>query len=108
MAARLGEKTLVYSKCLETLSLIEALLQSSNWKKQIGSTFPESSIGNWKKNKEYLRIDGGTDSGNRRTFVDKLNSKAEVRVFIISSVAGGIGINLVRVVRDTSIVDFDC
>ena len=97
----LGEKTLVYSKCLKTLDLIESLLQAPDWKKQVSSLrdkFPDCSFGKWKKNVDYLRIDGSTESGKRGHLVDTFNGNKghiNVRVFLISSEAGGIGINLV-------------
>jgi len=99
MADQLGEKTLVYSKCLETLNMIEHFLKSPDWKKQIASlkdTFDGASgLENWKKNRDYLRIDGNTDPGKRGHLVDTFNNHERVRVFLISSIAGGIGINLV-------------
>ena len=98
-ATELGEKTLVYSKCLKTLDMIEGFLKSSDWRKQAGSlakAFPDArSMGKWKKDKDYLRIDGSTDSGKRGHLVNTFNNVEEVRVFLISSIAGGIGINLV-------------
>jgi len=92
-ADELGEKTLIYSKCLTTLALIGKLLESSDWKRQIGSL--TGRIGGWKKGKDYLRIDGSTESGKRGALVDTFNNTDSVRVFLIASVAGGIGINLV-------------
>eukprot|EP00977_Amphora_coffeiformis_P020487 scaffold8306_cov171-Amphora_coffeaeformis.AAC.4 len=103
MADQLGEKTLVYSKCLETLNMIEHFLKSPDWKKQIASlkdTFDGASgLENWKKNRDYLRIDGNTDPGKRGHLVDTFNNHERVRVFLISSIAGGIGINLTSATR---------
>lgn len=98
MAIRGGEKTLVFSKCLKTLKLIETFFQSDNWAKHVTSLkddFSDLQLGKWKKNQDYLRIDGSTEIGKRGSPVRDFKTKADVRVFLISSVAGGIGINLV-------------
>ena len=98
-AIELGEKTLVYSKCLKTLGMIESFLAARDWKKQVGSlkdAFPNLQLGNWTKNKQFLRIDGSTDCGKRGYLVNSFNNMKNIHVFLISSVAGGIGINLVR------------
>jgi SNF2 family DNA or RNA helicase len=103
-AMELDEKILVYSKCLKTLDMIEELLQSSDWKKQVSSltdAFPDTrNLGNWKKNTDFLRIDGSTESGKRGYLVNTFNKVDTVRAFLISSIAGGIGINLVRFCSD--------
>lgn len=56
---------------------------------------PSLDLGKWKKNTDYLRIDGSTESGKRGHRVDTFNGNKNIRVFLISSVAGGVGINLV-------------
>lgn len=97
MTFELGEKALVYSKCLRTLNKVEDFLQSKRWGKRVGSLreFFQSK-GGLKKNRDYLRIDGSTESGKRGALVDRFNNDDKVRVFLISSIAGGLGINLVR------------
>jgi SNF2 family DNA or RNA helicase len=94
------EKVLVYSKCLKTLDLIEHFLVSSDWKKHVGSLkdyFKDMKLGGLKKNKDYVRIDGSVNSGKRGTLVDKFNNEDsdQMKLFLISSLAGGIGIILV-------------
>lgn len=95
----LGEKVLVCSKCLKTLDLLEWFISSSNWKAPVGSlkdNFPNMKLGGWKKGKDYVRIDGSINSGKRGAAIDDFNKKdSTVKVFLISSEAGGIGINLV-------------
>ena len=44
-----------------------------------------------------LRIDGSVDSGRRGELVDSFNKEDDIKAFLISSLAGGIGINLVSV-----------
>jgi len=43
----------------------------------------------------YLRLDGDTTVSKRQTLVDKFNKTNEEKVFLLSSKAGGVGINLI-------------
>ena len=43
----------------------------------------------------YVRIDGSTSSPDRTTFIDKFCNEKDTRVFLLSTKAGGVGINLV-------------
>lgn len=95
-----GEKVLIFSQCLKTLDYIEKVLAFENWTDHVPSlrtVVAEQSLGGWEKNVDFVRIDGGTGSGERGSLVDQFNNSAtgNVRAFLISSVAGGIGINLV-------------
>ncbi|CAB9521770.1 ISWI chromatin-remodeling complex ATPase ISW2 [Seminavis robusta] len=97
LAVRDGHKTLVYSHDLKTLDIIEWFLQQPDWSKHAHSLknlFSELKLGGWKKDQDYLRMDGSTNSGKRGYLVDKFNTDVQVKVFVISSRAGGIGINL--------------
>ena len=71
----------------------------TKWTKQIDSLKELEKkfgkLGGWKKGNDYLRIDGSTDSGRRGDLIDKFNSNEDIKLFLISSLAGGIGINLV-------------
>ena len=99
MAFQAGEKTLVYSNCLKTLDLVENLFATKDWKPSVGSlkdSFQNLKLGDLKRNRDYVRIDGSVESGRRGCLVDRFNKPDEgVRVFLISSLAGGVGINLV-------------
>jgi len=97
LAFQREEKTLVYSKCLKTLDLVEQFLGSPDWKKHYPSLNDfQRKLGGMKKNRDYVRIDGSVNSGKRGSLVDKFNEDASgIKVFLISSLAGGIGINLV-------------
>jgi len=102
MAFREGEKVLVYAKCLTTLDLISNFLELKDWKKQVGSlatSFPLDKLGGLRKGKDYVRIEGKTESGKRGAIVEKFNKSDSISVFLISSVAGGIGINLTSASR---------
>jgi DNA repair and recombination protein RAD54B len=94
LADKYQEKTIVYSQSLKTLDLVEKLLQSEDWKQQI-SSLDYHRMGGWKKNEHYLRIDGSVESGNRGASVKSFNEESNFRAILISSLAGGIGINLV-------------
>ncbi len=50
----------------------------------------------WIQDFDYFRIDGGTDTSKRAKHIDTFNSpgNARARLFLISTKAGGIGINL--------------
>jgi SNF2 family DNA or RNA helicase len=101
LAFAADEKVLVYSKCLKTLDLIEEFLSFGNWKTRLGSLqkdYPDQRLGGLVRNVDYRRIDGNMDSGTRKDSVYEFNKNDRVRVFLISSLAGGIGINLVSVV----------
>jgi ATP-dependent helicase STH1/SNF2 len=44
---------------------------------------------------QYLRLDGGTKTDERATHVQNFNAKdSEIKVFILSTRAGGLGLNL--------------
>ena len=89
---------LLYSKCLKTLDLVESFLQSKKWARKVTSLdqhFPSAKLGGWKKGSHYLRIDGSVDSGKRGSLVRSFGNSDSVEVFLISSLAGGLGINLV-------------
>ena len=97
MAVFRHRKVLVYSKCLKTLDLVEDFLCCRDWKSRIGSLgdhFRDLRLGGWKKHKDYVRIDGGVSSGKRGEMVESFNDTESLKAFLISSLAGGIGINL--------------
>ena len=44
---------------------------------------------------KYLRLDGGTKTEERASYVQLFNAKdSDIRVFILSTRAGGLGLNL--------------
>ena len=99
MASEEKSKVLICSKCLLTLTLVEEFL-ASNWKEEMHSLakdFPHLPLGGLKKNRDFVRIDGSVESGKRGALVKKFCEDDEIKIFLISSRAGGIGINLVRI-----------
>ncbi|XP_032798437.2 transcriptional regulator ATRX homolog isoform X1 [Daphnia magna] len=96
----IGDKLLVFSQSLTSLDLIEEFLAIEDFKNQIRSTNETNGKvvgGTWNINTDYFRLDGSTSSEQRlkwcRAFNDPQNPRS--RLFIISTRAGGIGINLV-------------
>ena len=75
-------QTLLFSESTATLAQFEAALQ-----RQRG----------WSKGKQYVRIDGA--EGKRQQLVEKFNGSAEMRLFLISTKAGSMGINLQSATR---------
>ena len=87
--AEVGDKLLVFSQFLLSLDIIEKYLEYMTKTKKGSCT--------WTRDVDYFRMDGGTDSWKRKTQVDSFNSLTHkrMRLFLISTRAGGIGINLV-------------
>lgn len=100
-AEQIGDKVLVFTQCLKTLDYLETVLALEDWSKHAPSlrtAFPNGKFGGWQKSHHYLRIDGQTSSSARGDLISKFNKEVEgagVRAFLISSLAGGMGINLV-------------
>ncbi|CAG9862578.1 unnamed protein product [Phyllotreta striolata] len=82
----LGDRLLVFSQSLITLDLIEQFLQSSQVP---GETF------NWAKNSSYYRLDGSTSALEREKLINEFNSNPKIHLFLVSTRAGSLGINLV-------------
>ena len=62
-------------------------------------SFPGLSIGGWSQGKDFLRIDGRTSGFERGALLKDFSDDKNLKLFLISSVAGGIGINLVSANR---------
>lgn len=85
----------------QTLDFVSEVLSQRNWQKLVPSlaaSFPghlDKMIGGWKAGVEFLRIDGQTAGDKRGDLVKEFNEDfGFVRLFLISSRAGGMGINL--------------
>uniref|UniRef100_A0A7M4EMV2 DNA helicase n=1 Tax=Crocodylus porosus TaxID=8502 RepID=A0A7M4EMV2_CROPO len=88
MAEELGDKVLVFSQSLISLDLIEDFLELA-------------SEGKWFRNIDYYRLDGSTTAQSRKKWAEEFNDETNVRgrLFIISTKAGSLGINLVAANR---------
>lgn len=73
-----NEKCLVFSSFVQVFNTIEGFMN-----KEI-----------WKQNENYLRLDGTTSSKKRKEMIENFNTKRNHVIFLITSKAGGQGINL--------------
>ncbi|ORX97430.1 hypothetical protein K493DRAFT_314091 [Basidiobolus meristosporus CBS 931.73] len=79
---KIEEKVLVFSRSIPTLDYIEHVLK--RYKHQ---------------HFKYLRLDGETPIQNRQDMIDRFNQETDFDVFLISSGAGSLGVNLVSANR---------
>ncbi|RDD46081.1 Helicase ARIP4 [Trichoplax sp. H2] len=96
-SVKLGDRMLIFSQSLVTLSIIEHFLS----KIEIPCTSSEGNNKKWAKNESYFRIDGSVPSHERSRLIDLFNSpdNNSVWLFLISTRAGNLGINLVAANR---------
>lgn len=71
---RINEKVLIFSHSIPTLNYLEYMLE------KMGCT--------------YARIDGGTSMSSRQDLVKDFNKQKDVQAMLISTRAGGLGLNL--------------
>eukprot|EP01041_Mallomonas_annulata_P001169 gene1169-2269_t len=82
---RKSDKTLVFSQSTQMLDIIESYVVSKGWR--------------------FLRLDGSTAQSQRQIYVDKFNKDNSILLFLISTKAGGLGLNLTSA---SKVVIFDC
>uniref|UniRef100_A0A8D2M8N6 DNA helicase n=1 Tax=Zonotrichia albicollis TaxID=44394 RepID=A0A8D2M8N6_ZONAL len=102
MAEELGDKVLVFSQSLISLDLIEDFLELANREKSDRDQPPiYKGEGKWFRNIDYYRLDGSTTAQSRKKWAEEFNDETNVRgrLFIISTKAGSLGINLVAANR---------
>ncbi|XP_078595278.1 helicase ARIP4-like isoform X2 [Branchiostoma floridae x Branchiostoma japonicum] len=99
-----GDKLLVYSQSLNTLSLIEEFLAKTPMPEPPNG-FPHNIPLRWAKNKTYYRLDGGTSGQDREKMINQFNvPNSPTWLFLLSTRAGCLGVNLVGANR---VVVFD-
>ncbi len=88
ICVRHSERLLVFSQSLETLDVVEDHLSRQH--------IPGRRV-NWEKGASYFRLDGRTAPAERQRMIDAFNSAANdsILLFLLSTRAGGLGINLV-------------
>ncbi|NP_001368704.1 Helicase ATP-binding domain-containing protein [Caenorhabditis elegans] len=87
-STQIGEKILIFSQNLTALDMLEEILK----KRQIrGKDGPGQR---WEKNRNYLRLDGTTSGADREKLINRFNSEPGLSLFLISTRAGSLGINL--------------
>lgn len=79
-----GDKVLLFSHSVRMLDILEKFLT--------------------RKGYSFLRLDGSTPTGSRQSLVNDFNSSPSKQVFLVSTRAGGLGLNLVSANR---VVIFD-
>ncbi|XP_046395134.1 transcriptional regulator ATRX homolog isoform X2 [Ischnura elegans] len=103
----IGDKVLVFSQSLISLDVIEYFLENiDDITQKMGPQAAEDSqnlenankfIGSWSKGLDYFRIDGSVSAENRSVWCKAFNrpDNLRARLFLISTRAGGMGINLI-------------
>ncbi|TSL89850.1 Transcriptional regulator ATRX [Bagarius yarrelli] len=101
MAEDVEDKVLVFSQSLISLDLIEDFLELAGRAKEEGKPSPYKGEGKWFKNIDYYRLDGSTNAMTRKKWAEDFNDTSNVRgrLFLISTRAGSLGINLVAANR---------
>uniref|UniRef100_A0AAY4DTI0 DNA helicase n=1 Tax=Denticeps clupeoides TaxID=299321 RepID=A0AAY4DTI0_9TELE len=101
MAEEVEDKVLVFSQSLISLDLIEDFLELSCRAKDEGKISPYKGEGKWFRNIDYYRLDGSTNALARKKWAEEFNDTSNVRarLFLISTRAGSLGINLVAANR---------
>lgn len=81
-----GDRILLFSQSLLTLNVIEKFLQKTK--------IPNTET-YWMKNVSYFRLDGSTVAQEREKLINEFNVNKNVHLFLVSTRAGSLGINLV-------------
>lgn len=89
-----AEKLLLFSQSIVTLNLIQHFLG-----KQEPIIDKTGSRISFIKNKTYCRFDGSTSASDREKLITRFNEDTELRLFLISTKAGSLGVNLVSANR---------
>ncbi|MFT7800708.1 helicase ARIP4-like, partial [Arapaima gigas] len=99
-----GDKVLVFSQSLSTLSVIEEFLVKRPM--PLSTNTAEGHNQNWVRNINYYRLDGSTSASERERLINQFNDPANVTawLFLLSTRAGCLGVNLVGANR---VVVFD-
>ncbi|KAF5274101.1 hypothetical protein FQR65_LT04499 [Abscondita terminalis] len=94
----IGDKLLVFSQSLYSLNIIEYFLAKIDEATQNGDQSTVCGFsGSWALGLDYFRLDGSSSCDNRATWCKNFNNinNPRARLFLISTRAGGLGINLV-------------
>ncbi|XP_055698952.1 transcriptional regulator ATRX homolog isoform X2 [Phlebotomus papatasi] len=104
----IGDKLLVFSQSLFSLDVIEHFLALVDDNEQAKKSNPllAGFAGSWALGLDYFRLDGSTTIENRNIAIKAFNrvDNHRARLFLISTKAGGLGVNLVAANR---VVIFD-
>ncbi|KAJ3586450.1 hypothetical protein NHX12_012848, partial [Muraenolepis orangiensis] len=105
-SVRKGDKILVFSQSLSTLSMIEDFLGKRPIPPSPKSSGSEGTNQNWVRNLNYYRLDGSTTISERERLINQFNDPLNTSawVFLLSTRAGCLGVNLIGANR---VVVFD-
>ncbi|KAK9877516.1 hypothetical protein WA026_018624 [Henosepilachna vigintioctopunctata] len=100
---QIGDKVLVFSQSLYALNAIEHFLEKVDEATQNGNADEKTCgfTGSWVPGLDYFRLDGSTNCNLRSNWCDAFNKEdnSRARLFLLSTKAGGLGINLVAANR---------
>ncbi|KAM3617680.1 uncharacterized protein V6R79_009577 [Siganus canaliculatus] len=105
-SVRKGDKLLVFSQSLSTLTVIEDFLAKRPVPLSSKATSRDRPNQNWVRNLNYYRLDGSTTASERERLINQFNdpSNTSAWVFLLSTRAGCLGVNLIGANR---VVVFD-
>ncbi|XP_068630866.1 uncharacterized protein [Battus philenor] len=83
---KVGDRLLLFSQSLFTLNLIEDFLEKNY--------IPGTNC-LWQRNTSYYRLDGSTHALEREKLINEFNINPNIFLFLVSTRAGSLGINLV-------------
>ncbi|XP_038149771.1 helicase ARIP4-like isoform X2 [Cyprinodon tularosa] len=101
-----GDKILVFSQSLSTLTVIEEFLAKRPVPPSPYTTSKDRPNQNWVRNLNYYRLDGSTTASERERLINQFNDPTNTSawVFLLSTRAGCLGVNLIGANR---VVVFD-
>ncbi|XP_074537552.1 helicase ARIP4-like isoform X2 [Halichoeres trimaculatus] len=105
-SVRKGDKLLVFSQSLSTLTVIEEFLAKRAVPPSPNMSSRDRPNQNWVRNLNYYRLDGSTTASERERLINQFNdpSNTSAWVFLLSTRAGCLGVNLIGANR---VVVFD-
>ncbi|EKX50636.1 hypothetical protein GUITHDRAFT_161847 [Guillardia theta CCMP2712] len=89
----MGDKVLVFSQSLGVLDLIEEMLKMAGERGE-GLKNSKGVYRPWRKGRDYYRLDGSVGGNKRQSDIENFNATKKARLFLISTRAGSLGINL--------------
>ncbi|XP_061583191.1 helicase ARIP4 [Cololabis saira] len=103
-SVRRGDKILIFSQSLSTLSVIEDFLSKRPIPQGFACT--DGPNKNWVRNLNYYRLDGSTSASERERLINQFNDPENNKtwIFLLSTRAGCLGVNLIGANR---VVVFD-
>ena len=104
LAVNEGDKVLLFSQSVPTLNFIEMCLNQPQWGAavNVACEVPGLKFSRWQNQKHFVRITGATPAEERQKLINLFNHKhsgQNLRLFLISTKAGNMGINLVSANR---------